>query len=30
MYLKTKNMCLKTCMEIRMDEKVYENTYNII
>ena len=30
MHLKTENMYLKTCMKIRMGEKVCENTCNII
>ena len=30
MYLKTENMCLKICVEIRVDEKVCENTCNIV
>ena len=30
MHLKTKNMCLKTCVEIRVGEKVCENTCNVV
>ena len=30
MHLKTENMYLKTCVEIHIGEKIYENTYNII
>ena len=30
MHLKTENMCLKIYVEICVDEKVCENTYNII
>ena len=30
MYLKTENICLKTCVEIRVGEKVCENTYNVV
>ena len=30
MHLKTKNCCLKTCVEIRVGEKVCENMCNVI
>ena len=30
MHLKTKNMCLKICMEIPVSEKMYKNTCNIV
>ena len=30
MCLKIENFCLKTCVKIRVDEKVYENTYNVV
>ena len=30
MHLKIENYYLKTCMEIRISEKVCENTYNIV
>ena len=30
MHLKTENMCLKTCMELRVGEKVYGNMYNAV
>ena len=30
MCLKTENCCLKTYAEIRVDEKICENKYNII
>ena len=30
MCLKTENCCLKICMEIRMNEKMCENTCNIV
>ena len=29
MHLKIENMCLKTCVEIRVDEKVCKNTCNV-
>ena len=30
MHLKIKNCYLKTCMKIRVDEKVDENTCNVV
>ena len=30
MHLKTENSYLKTCVEIWVNEKVYENTYTIV
>jgi len=30
MHLKIENTCLKTYVKIHVDEKVYENMYNII
>ena len=30
MYLKIENCCLKTWVEIRVSEKVCENTYNVV
>ena len=30
MHLKTENMCLKTCVEIRVSEKVCGNTCNVV
>ena len=30
MHLKIENMCLKTCVEIRVDKKVCKNICNII
>ena len=30
MHLKIENMCLKTCIEICVGEKVCGNTYNIV
>ena len=30
MHLKTENYCLKTCVEIRVGEKVCGNTCNIV
>ena len=30
MHLKIENRCLKTYVKIRVDEKVYENTCNIV
>ena len=30
MHLKTKNMCLKTCVEIRVCEKVCGHTCNVV
>ena len=30
MHLQTKNICLKTYMKIRVGEKVYRNTHNIV
>ena len=30
MHLKTENICLKTCVEISMDEKVCGNMCNVV
>ena len=30
MYLKIKNMCLKTYIKICVEEKIYKNLYNIV
>ena len=30
MHLKTENMCLKTRVEIRVSEKMCENTFNVV
>ena len=30
MHLKTENICLKICVEIHVDEKICENTCNVI
>ena len=30
MCLKTENCYLKTCVEIRMSEKMYKNVYNVV
>ena len=30
MHLKTKNMYLKICVKIRVDEKICGNTYNVV
>ena len=30
MHLKIENCCLKTCVKIRVGEKMYENTCNVV
>ena len=30
MHLKIKNICLKTCIKICVDEKIYKNSCNVI